>query len=354
MSSFSNVLMNHCYHNLLRMKKVFIFLALLLLGFVLIFILIFLYPNSRNKIPVTVHIPHGATCQQLLDSLDEADLLKSEFTFHIASNLMFYKTILPGKYIINPDENNLNLVLKFRKGQHYPVKFTFNNIRTKEKLIEKVGDNFLFSPQELYVLLNDKNFLAKYNLTPENAIAVFIPDSYEFYYDISAEDFFNKIYFYYEKFWNTERRERANSTGLSQIDVVTLASIVEEENHHESEKSIIAGLYINRLNTKMKLEADPTVKFALGDFTLKRILLKHLNVDSPYNTYKYYGLPPGPIRIPEKSTVDSVLNYSRHSYIYMCAKEDFSGFHYFAKTANQHRKNAEKYHKALNKIEKAL
>jgi UPF0755 protein len=331
------------------MKKIFIAVSLLMFSLLVFLAVIFFFPNAFNEMPQTVRISQNTSYQQLLNSLDEKDILKSEFTFLVASKLMFYKDVRPGKYVFYPAENNFNMILALRKGQHYPVKFTFNNVRTKEKFVERVGDRFLFSPEDLSALLNDTVFLAKYNLTPENVLAVFIPDSYEFYFDITAEDFFGKMYGYYQKFWNEERKETAETIGLSPIQVVTLASIVEEENHHAEEKSIIAGLYINRLRKDMKLEADPTVKFAVGDFTLKRILLKHIAVDSPYNTYQYKGLPPGPIRIPEKSTVDSVLNYKHHNYLYMCAKEDFSGYHNFAVTSAEHARNAARYHSALDK-----
>jgi len=331
------------------MKKIFITVSLLMFALLAFLAVIFFFPNTQNKKPQTVYIHQNTSYQQLLNSLDEKEVLKSEFTFSVASKLLLYKDVRSGKYVFYPFENNFNMILALRKGQHYPVKFTFNNVRTKEKFVERVGDRFLFSPEDLYAVLNDSVFLAKYNLTPENVLAVLVPDSYEFYFDITAEEFFDLMYGYYGNFWNEERIKTAKTIGLSPIQVVTLASIVEEENHHAEEKSIIAGLYINRLRKDMKLEADPTVKFAVGDFTLKRILLKHIAVNSPYNTYQHKGLPPGPIRIPEKSTVDSVLNYKHHNYLYMCAKEDFSGYHNFAVTSAEHTRNAARYHNALDK-----
>jgi UPF0755 protein len=179
-------------------------------------------------------------------------------------------------------------------------------------------------------------------------ISVFIPNTYEFYYDIEAEEFFDLMKKQHSKFWNEKRRALADSLQLTIPEIVTLASIVEEENFKETEKGLIAGLYINRLKKGMKLQADPTVKFAIGDFAKKRVLNVDLQIDSPYNTYRYVGLPPGPIRIPATSTIDSVLQYRKHDYIFMCAKEDFSGMHNFAKTDKEHMKNAAKYHKALN------
>ena len=182
---------------------------------------------------------------------------------------------------------------------------------------------------------------------------MFIPNTYEIFYDITAEEFFEKMMSMYRNFWQGKRSEEAESIGLTEIEVSILASIVEEENHRNAEKAIIAGLYMNRLHKGINLCADPTVKFAVGDFTLKRVLNSHLETDSPYNTYKYAGLPPGPIRIPEISSIDSVLHYTHHNYLYMCAKEDFSGYHNFAVTAAQHSANAAKYHNALNRLQRS-
>lgn len=303
--------------------------------------------NVRNS-EVAVFVPQGSTHEQLLDSLRKYEVLKSEFRFKAASKLLLYKTVRPGRYLFESGENSFSIVRKLRKGQHYPVKFTFNNVRTKEQLMEKLSKYyFLFEWQDLYKLLNDKEFLAEYNLTPETAIAIFIPDSYEFYYDITAEDFFHKMYGYYEDFWDGKRTEQAEAIGFTPMEVNILASIVEEENFREPEKAIIAGLYVNRLHKNMLLQSDPTVKYALGNFKLKRVLNEHLQVNSPYNTYRHLGLPPGPIRIPAKSTVDSVLHYRHHNYLYMCAKEDLSGSHNFTSDYNVHLQNARRYQAAI-------
>lgn len=310
---------------------------------------VFVKPNV-NKSGEVLHIPPGASYEQMMDSIDRNNLLKNMKTFRLASEAMRFHTIRPGKYVFEGEESNQKIIQKLRVGQHYPVRFTFNNVRTKEQFVEKVNDKFLFANSDLEELLNDISFLNKYNVNPQNVISLFIPDSYEIYYDITAEVFFERMYHYYDKFWTDERKELAKSIGITPLDAITLASIVEEENYRAEEKPIIAGVYINRLHKGMKLQADPTVKYALGDFSLKRILFEHLEVDSPYNTYKYEGLPPGPIRIPEKSTVDAVLHYTRHNYIYMCAKEDFSGAHNFAATAQEHARNAAKYRKAVSKI----
>lgn len=330
-----------------KTKKIFITVSVVFFVLLACAIVLFIYPNTPDR-STFLHIPKNSTFEQVTDSMVHNKVVKNRFTFKVASRLLGYR-VLPGKYTIDPRQSNLKLILTLKKGQHYPVKFTFNNIRTKDKFLEKVGYKFLFDPQELDLLLNDRAFLAQYGFDPENVIGMFIPDTYEFYYDISAEEFFEKMHGYYERFWNGERLSEAATIGLTPMEVTILASIVEEENHLEDEKPMIAGLYINRLNRGMKLQADPTVKFALGNFALKRIYHKDTEVDSPYNTYKYAGLPPGPIRIPEKSTVDAVLNYTRHDFIFMCAKEDLSGRHNFAKTDVEHMRNAQRYHQALNK-----
>ena len=198
-------------------------------------------------------------------------------------------------------------------------------------------------------LLTEKSILQEYNFTKQTLPALFIPNTYQVYWNISAKDFLNRMFKEYKRFWTEERQNKAKAIGLTPIEVSILASIVEEETNNKSEKPMVAGLYINRLKKGMPLQADPTVKFAWQDFTLRRITNKHLTIDSPYNTYKITGLPPGPIRIPSPEGIDAVLNYSKHNYLYMCAKEDFSGTHNFASTLSEHNRNARKYWDALNK-----
>lgn len=321
--------------------------ALFVLGIVVL-ILLFFIPNGEEQFG-KLNISEDSSYETIMQEIKENGHVKSFFTFKIAAQILDFKgNIKKGNYTFLDNDNNFQIIRKLRRGQHFPVRFTFNNIRTKEQLAKKLDGKFLFEGEELENLLDNSAFLSTFGLTPETAISVFIPNTYELYYDINAIQFFNAMYKQYNRFWNDQREEKAQTIGLSKSEVITLASIVEEENFKEVEKGLIAGLYINRLRKGMKLQADPTVKFALQDFNIKRITHNDLAVNSPYNTYLYTGLPPGPIRIPETSTIDSVLNYRRHDYLYMCAKEDFSGFHYFSKTYNEHLKNAAKYHKALN------
>lgn len=308
---------------------------------------------KNNNVAVekaTLTVPKNATFDQLLDSLRVHQVLLNENTFKWTCKLRRFQTPRMGHYEFNKGMSNMDLTTMLRRGQHYGVKFTFNNLRTKEQLVEKVDHRFFFAPEELAALLNDNVFLTNYGFDTATCIAAFIPDSYEFFYDITAEEFFEKIMSYYHKFWNVERRKQAAEIGLNPTEVAVLASIVEEENYKASEKALIAGVYMNRLNKGMLLQADPTVKYAAGDPTLKRVLLEHTRVDSPYNTYLYPGLPPAPIRIPEASTMDSVLHYTHHNYLYMCAKDDLSGYHNFASTLAEHNRNAAAYHRALNRL----
>lgn len=307
----------------------------------------FMSENVQNR-EVTVVVPPGANFEQVMDTLRKYEVLKSEETFRKTAEVLKYKKIKIGKYDLSDCRSNLDLVRLLRRGQHYSVKFTFNNVRTADQFVEKVGNKFFFEPSELRAMLQNRDTMQKYGLNDTTAVCLFIPNTYELYYDITASDFLDKMYDYYQQFWNEQRKATASEIGLTQVQVATLASIVEEENMRPSEKAIIAGLYMNRIHKDMLLQSDPTVKFAIGDFARKRILNADLQVDSPYNTYKYKGLPPGPIRIPEASTMDSVLHYRHHNYIYMCAKEDFSGYHNFTASAAVHAQNAARYRAALN------
>ena len=307
----------------------------------------FLSENVQNR-EVTVVVPPGADFNQVMDTLRKYEVLKSEETFRKTAEVLKYKKIKIGKYDISGCRSNLDLVRMLRRGQHYSVKFTFNNVRTADQFVEKVGNKFFFEPSELRDMLQNRDTMQKYGLNDTTAVCLFIPNTYELYYDITASDFLDKMYDHYQQFWKEQRKATASEIGLTPVQVATLASIVEEENMRPSEKAIIAGLYMNRIHKDMLLQSDPTVKFAIGDFARKRILNADLQVDSPYNTYKYKGLPPGPIRIPEASTMDSVLHYRHHNYLYMCAKEDFSGYHNFTASPAVHAQNAARYRAALS------
>ena len=254
-----------------------------------------------------------------------------------------------GRYAIKPTANMRYLHRRLSMGYQTPIKLTVGSVRTLDRIARNTARQLMVDSCEIANILNDTAYISKLGFTPETLPALFIPNTYEVYWNMSAEDFMQRMLKEHKAFWNEKRLKQAEAIGLTPIEVATLASIVEEETANQAEKPMVAGLYINRLKKGMLLQADPTVKFSLQEFGLKRILFKHLEVDSPYNTYKYAGLPPGPIRIPSYQGLESVLNYTKHNYIYMCAKEDFSGTHNFAVTSAQHAANARKYQQALNR-----
>ena len=260
------------------------------------------------------------------------------------------KHIRPGAYKLQPGWSNNQLINILRSGTQTPVMVTFNNVRTREELAGKLAKQLQSdSLSFLTVFKSDSNAL-KLGFKSEALPALFIPNSYSFYWTTTPAGFLVRMKHEYELFWNETRKLKARTLGLTADQVATLASIVQEESNKNDEKPVIAGVYLNRLHKKWPLQADPTIRFALGDFTIRRILTAQLSVDSPYNTYKNAGLPPGPINFPEISSLEAVLNSSAHGYFYFCAKEDFSGYHNFAKTLTEHLKNARKYQAALNKM----
>ena len=287
----------------------------------------------------------------LLMQLQSAAQLKNPRLFDFMAQKMKYpSTMKTGKYEIRSGMSYLEVIRMLRNGQQTPIKLTFNNIRLKKDLAERIGQQMMFSPEDLLDLLNDLEVAASYDLDTATIVTLFIPNTYEAYWNMSASKFLERMKKEHDRFWNRERLAKAQSLHLSPTEVSILASIVEEETAARQEYPIIAGLYLNRLKKGMLLQADPTVKFAAGNVTLQRILYSHTRIDSPYNTYIYAGLPPGPIRIPSIPVIDAVLNHSEHNYLYMCAKEDFSGTHNFAVTLSEHNRNAERYHAALRRL----
>ena len=306
--------------------------------------------NVQLKAADYICIPTGATYEEVLAILEENKVLQNKKSFERMAKIKKYPNrIRSGKYRIDRKMSNNELINRLRSGNQEAVDFTFNNIRTKEQFANRVGEQLEMNAEDLLDLLNDTVFLISYSIHSQTVLTLFIPNTYKVWWNTSAEDFVKKMYREYEKFWTEDRKEKAAAIPLTPTEVIILASIVEEENHRRDEQARIAGLYINRLRIGMRLQADPTLKFAWNDFAIKRVLDYHKEINSPYNTYKVTGLPPGPIRIPSPSCVDEVLNYEKHNYLYMCAKEDFSGYHNFSTTLSQHNANAAKYHNALNK-----
>jgi len=304
-----------------------------------------------NNIKEYIYIPTNADFSDVVRVLSENGLLINANSFEWLAQQKKYNTnIKPGRYRINRALNNNELVNLLRSGKQTPVNVTFNNVRTKEQFAGIISTQIEADSLSILKYITDTIFLDKLQLTSNNVACLFIPNTYEFYWNTSVESFVNRMVKEYSKFWNKTRKRKSEKIGLDYYQVSILASIVEkEQNIKKDERPDIAGLYLNRIKKRMKLESDPTLIFAWGDFSIKRVLNKDKKVDSPYNTYMHNGLPPGPICIPSINSIDAVLNASSHKYIFMCAKEDFSGYHNFAKSYRQHLRNARKYQKALNK-----
>lgn len=333
-------------------KKLWITLSVtvvLLGGIILLYIFLPVVANKAQTSAI-IKIPAGATTEVVYDSL--AKYYGDKYASKVILMSKLRKADYAGRhgaYKVDSGMTPLQAEAKLRTGSQHPFMITVNASRGVAPLTEKLASKLEVTPDSLQAYIANPANLEKYGLTPEQALALFIDDSYQVYWSSSPQKVVDKIGDNYNKIWNKERLAKAKALGLSPVEVITLASIVDEETNKINEKPMVARLYLNRLGKGMKLQADPTVKFALGDFSLRRILSEHLNVDSPYNTYKIAGLPPGPIRTVTLKDIDAVLDAPPHDYIYMCAKDDFSGYHTFAKDYSTHLQNAHKYQKALNR-----
>jgi UPF0755 protein len=276
--------------------------------------------------------------------------LVDEKTFRwTAERLKYTNAVKPGKYLLKPKMNNKELITLLRSGEQTPVMVIFNNIRTKDQLAQKISEQIEAPSLAILNLLNDQDYTRQLGFTPDNVLSLFIPDTYEFYWNTPADKFIKRMKTEYSKFWTDSMRLRAKNIGFNPVEVSVLASIVQQETNKNDEKSVIAGVYINRYRKGWRLDADPTLIFALGDYSVNRVLNAYKQIDSPYNTYMYAGLPPGPICLPTIASLKAVLNYSKHNYMYFCARDDFSGYHSFAATYDQHLVNARRFQKALDK-----
>lgn len=267
----------------------------------------------------------------------------------LARHSGYGERIIPGRYAVKPGTGALQLLRNMRNGAQAPVRLTIPSVRTKEKLAAILGNKLQTDSLELAKKLADPAVCSRYGLDTMTIACLFIPNTYNVYWTISARELLDRMQKESRIFWNEDRRKKTKNLGLTEVQVITLASIVDEETANDAEKPMVAQMYLNRLRADMPLQADPTIKFALKQFELKRIYHGHLSVNSPFNTYRNKGLPPGPIRIPTVAGIDAVLNHAVHEYLYMCAKEDLSGTHNFAKTYEEHLQNAKKYSDALNK-----
>lgn len=307
--------------------------------------------DTGSQPQVELFIPSNPNFEEVVELLNYTKAIIDIKSFiWLAQKKGYTSNPKPGRYILTSGMSNNDLVNMLRAGRQAPVNVTFNNIRTREELAGQLSKRLEPDSIQFLNAMVNHELLRSFGFEASTVLAMMIPNTYQMFWNTTAEGFLKRMNQEYEKFWNDNRRSKAEEIGLSRLEVSTLASIVDEETIKEDEKPMVAGLYINRLDKGMRLQADPTIKFVLGDFTINRVLKRDLLIDSSYNTYIYAGLPPGPIRMPSISGIDAVLNHEKHSYLYMCAKDDFSGYHSFAKTLEQHNQNAARYHKALRRL----
>ena len=291
-----------------------------------------------------LYIPTNSTYEDVLQILKERKLIKKVATFQwVAAKMNYPNHVYPGRYRLKEGMNNRQLVELLRSGAQEPLKLRLKKLNIKEQLASVMGLALEADSATLMTMLEDEVFLRQHGLNKDNVMSIFIPNTYEYFWNTNARQFFSRNMDEYKLFWDESRTAKARNLGLKPLEVVTLASIVEEEIIFPDEAARVAGVYLNRLKRSMLLQADPTLIFALRDYSIRRVLNVHKEVDSPYNTYMHAGLPPGPICIPNRSTINAVLNPESHSYIYFMAREDGSGYHNFAVTYKQHLRNVNRY-----------
>jgi len=333
------------------MKKFWIALVVIIVlslaGTGIFYYLRFFGPNVTDK-QEYLYIKTGSTLDDVYKTISEQGIVKDSTSFLQSAQSMKYVKVKPGKYRLKSGMSNRSFINMLKSGNQEPVNFAFHNIRLKEQFAGFVAKNLEPDSVSMVRLLDSAKFAEQFGFTADNIYTVFIPNSYQIYWNTTPEKLFKRMYANYEKFWTPERKQKAAALKLTPQEVSVLASIVDAEALHDDEMPTIAGLYLNRLNKGMKLQSDPTVIFAVNDYTIKRVLNRDLLTNSPYNTYMYKGLPPGPIMMPSVNAINSVLDYKKTDYLYMCAKADFSGNHAFATNEADHRVNAKAFQQALN------
>lgn len=332
---------------LFRWSALAVALILLVLGGA--FALPLLRGVSSSSEPVLVYLDKDDSFDSLAVKLKATGKAEMNSGLRQAARLLQYEDhVRPGCYDVGSGQSAWTVVRRLRAGHQHPVRLTIPQTWTKEQLAARLARQLMVDSAALADLFNDAEALQAYDTSPEMLVSLFVPDTYEVYWTLTPEDLLKRMVKEHEAFWTPERKALAERQGLTQDEVAILASILDKETTNMDEMQIIAGMYINRLRAKMPLQADPTVKFAVGNFTLRRILYSHLACNSPYNTYKNVGLPPGPICVPSQQAIKAVLRPAQHNYLYMCAKEDFSNAHNFAATYAEHLDNARRYRQALS------
>lgn len=301
----------------------------------------------------TIYVYPEADADSVIDSVMAGASVKRAGSLRRSARAVNLEDgIKPGKYVILPEHSAAYVARMLVNGWQTPQNLVLpGTVRSKGRLAEVISSRMMADSAEIASALEDSLFLSAYGFTPETVFALFLPDTYEFYWTASVKSIFDRFKKEYDRFWTPERCALADEKGLTPLEVSVLASIVSGETLQEQEYPLIAGVYLNRLERGMKLQADPTVCFCF-DYTLDRVLKKHLEIDSPYNTYKYRGLPPAPINIPPKACLDAVLHPDEHGYLYFCASPDFDGTHRFARSYSEHRKNAREFQRALTALQR--
>ncbi|MFD2146322.1 endolytic transglycosylase MltG [Mucilaginibacter antarcticus] len=322
--------------------------VLALAGTILFYYLRYFGPNVTNN-EEYLYIHTGEDFDDVYKNIRDKGIVKDTATFSWAArNMKYVGHVKPGKYRLQEGMSNRKFVRMLQLGDQEAVDLTFHVFRTKVQFASFVGKKLELDSFTVLRYLDSTAFVQQYGFNTDNAFVMILPDSYKMNWNISADAFFKRFYNHYENFWTAKRKQQAAALNLTVPQVSILASIVDAEAVYDDEMPTIAGLYLNRLRVGMKLESDPTVIFAMGDFTIHRVLNKYLSVNSPYNTYLNKGLPPGPVMLPSVNAVKAVLNYEKNDHIYMVAKEDFSNRHNFANNVAEHNKNAQKFRKALD------
>ncbi len=312
---------------------------------------VFKTPNFRVEAnqPFELFIPEKASYETVLDTLKKHDLVRDQLSFRFLAKVLNYpEKIRPGRYIIHSEMGNWELLRKLRNGRQDAYKVVINNFRLKEDMAGRIANQTDYDSAAIYAILDSTELMQQWGFNSETSPAIFVPNTYEVNWTTSFSEFLTKMNRAYEKFWTTKRKSEAEKLGLTPVQVSILASIVYGESKNSKEQARVAGVYWNRLQINMPLQADPTVVFAWKDFTIKRVTSKYTALNSPYNTYRNTGLPPGPISIVPSDVIDRVLNLEHHQFLYFCAKEDFSENHSFAVTYKEHMQNATNYQNALD------
>lgn len=335
----------------MKARKILLYLFLVVVLFLAYCAWNIFGPVIHNPGKKFLYIPTGSTYQDVKENLLKNKIITSVFWFDKVADYADYpQKVKAGKYKVSGRMSLYHLVKMLRSGRQVPVNLVITKLRTKEDLAKKISSQFETDSLKVMRFMNNEDSVSQFDVDTNTIMTIVIPNTYTYFWNTSVGNIFKKLYKEDQNFWNAERKEKAKKLGLTPTQVYTLASIVEEETNKESDKGNIASVYINRLKKRMKLAADPTVKFALNDFSLKRIYHKHLEFASPYNTYLNTGLPPGPICTPSIKTIDAVLNSPQTDYLFFVARPDFSGYSNFASDYQQHQVYAKAYQKALDSL----